>query len=55
MKGESISVTESLTKKAMEAPTKAREDDGFANLWSSEGKVLYKDVSEGNKIKTYFD
>ena len=55
LKGESISVTESLTKKPMEAPTKAIEDDGFGNLCSSEGKILYKDVSEGNKIKTYFD
>ena len=38
----------------MEAPTKAREDDGFGNFCSSEGKILHKDVSEANKIKTYF-
>ena len=35
----------------MDALKKAREDDGFENVWSSEGKVLYKDASEGNKIK----
>ena len=55
LKGKSISVTESLTKKHMEALNKAREDHGFENVWSSEGKILYKDVSEGNKIKVYFD
>ena len=55
LKGKNISVTESLTKKRMEALKKAREDHGFENVWSSEGKILYKDVSEGNKIKVYFD
>ena len=55
LKGKSISVTKSLTKKRMEALKKAREDHGFENVWSSEGKILYKDVSEGNKIKVYFD
>ena len=55
LKGKSIIVTESLTKKCMEALKKAREDHGFENVWSSEGKILYKDVSEGNKIKVYFD
>ena len=44
-----------LTKKRMEALKKARKDHGFENVWSSEGKILYKDVSEGNKIKVYFD
>ena len=39
----------------MEALKKAREDHGFENVWSSEGNILYKDVSEGNKIKVYFD
>ena len=55
LKGKSISMTESLTKKRMEALKKAREDHGFENVWSSEGKILYKDISEGNKIKVCFD
>ena len=50
-----MSVTQSLTKKRMEALKKAREDRGFENVWSSERKILYKDISEGNKIKVYFD
>ena len=48
-------MTESLPKKHMEALKKAGEDHGFENVWPSEGKILYKDVSEGNKIKVYFD
>ena len=55
MKGKSISVTESLTKKRIEALKKAREDHGFENVWLSEGKILFKGISEGNKIKVYFD
>ena len=34
----------------MEALKKAREHHGFENVWSSEGKILYQDVSKGNKI-----
>ena len=48
-------MTESLIKKRMAALKKAREDHGFEIVWSSEGKILYKDVREGNKIKVYFD
>ena len=55
MNGKSISVTKSLTKKRMYALKKDRGDHGFENMWSSERKILYKDVSEGNKIKVYFD
>ena len=54
LKGKSISVTEILTKKRMETLKKAREDHGFENVQSSEGKILYKDVSEEHKIKVYF-
>ena len=39
----------------MEELKKDRADHGFENVWSSEGNILYKDVSEGNKIKVYFD
>ena len=55
MKRKSTSVTVCLTKKRMEALKKARKDHGFENVWSSEGKILYKDISKGNKIKVYFD
>ena len=39
----------------MEALKKAIEDHGFENVWSIEGKIIYEDVSEGNKIKVYFE
>ena len=55
MKGKSTSVTESLRKKRIEALKKAREDHGFENVRSIGGKILYKDVREGKKIKIYFD
>ena len=53
LKGKRISVTESLTKKCIEAPKKAREDHRFENTWSSEGK-FYKNVSKESEIKVYF-
>ena len=34
---------------------KAREDYSFENVWSSEGKIFYEDVSQGNRIKVYFN
>ena len=39
----------------MEVLKKAREDHGFENVWSSEGKILYKDVTKESKTKVYFD
>ena len=39
----------------MKVLKKAREDHGFENVWSSEGKILYKDVTKGNNINVYFD
>ena len=39
----------------METLKKAKEDHGFENVWSIEGKTLQKDVGEGKKIKVYFD
>ena len=54
-KGKNISATESLTKTPMEALKKAREEHGFDNSLNNEGKILYKVVREGEKIKVYFD
>ena len=38
LKGSSISVTESLTQKRMEHLKKAREQHGFANVWTQMGR-----------------
>ena len=44
-----------MVKERMEALKKAGKDYGFENVQSSEGEILYKDVSEENKIKVYFN
>ena len=39
LKGISISVTEKFTLKRMEHFKKAREQHGFANIWTLDGKI----------------
>ena len=33
----------------------ARETYGFKNVWSQDGKMLYIDANDRNKIKEYYD
>ena len=47
------SITESFTKKRMEALKKPRED--FENVWTSDGNIYDKAVSDGSKIQVYYD
>ena len=54
LKGKKVSITESLTAKRMVELKAAREKFGFENVWTSDGKILYKDESE-NKIKVFYD
>ena len=42
LKGSGISVTESPTPKRMEQLKKAREQHGFANIWTLDGKIMFK-------------
>ena len=42
LKGTGISVTESLTVKRMEHLKKAREQHGFGNVWTLDGKIMFK-------------
>ena len=55
MKGKQTSVTESLTKTRMEKLQKAREEHGFRNVWSNDGKILYIDVNDHNRVKVFYD
>ena len=55
IEGEKHKRNRKFDEKRMEALNKAREGHGSENVWSSEGKILHKDVGEGNKIKVYFD
>ena len=49
-----ISVMESLAPKLMEVIKKARLEHGFTNVWTSDGKILYKSSTE-NKVKIYYE
>ena len=52
LKGKKIAITESLTVTRMKKLNEARERYNFKNVWTSDGKILYKDGLE--KIKAYY-
>ena len=54
LKGTQVSITESLTAKRMGILKEAREKHQFQNLWTRDGKTLYKDGND-NKVKLYCD
>ena len=39
----------------MEKLEKAREEHSFQNVWSSDGKILYIDVNNHNRVKVIYD
>ena len=55
LKAKNISITESLTRYRMSVLNEAREKYGFKNVWTYNGRILYKDSNDGQKIKTYYD
>ena len=55
LKGKRTSVTESLAKTKMEKLQKVKEEHGFRNVWSSDGKILYIDANDHNKVKVFYD
>ena len=52
LKGKKIAITESLTVTRIKKLNEARERYNFNNVWTSDGKILYKDWS-GNIIIYY--
>ena len=52
LKGKNISITESLTKVRMQALKEAQEEKGFKNVWSADGRIMFKD---GTKAEVYYD
>ena len=52
LKGKKITIMETLTFARMKKLNKARERYNFKNVWTSDGKILYKDGS--GKIKLYY-
>ena len=52
LKGTGKTITESLTTKRIGQLNDAREKFGFHNVWSYDGKILYK---INNEVKVYYD
>ena len=52
LKGKNVSITESLTATRMGKLTDARREFGFQNVWTSDGRVLFKDAN--GKVQLYF-
>ena len=55
LKGKAVSITENLTKTRITEMKVARETYGFKNVWSQDGKILYTDANDRNKIKVFYD
>ena len=55
LKGKTASITESLTKRRIVELKKAREMYDFKNVWSQDGKILFLDVNDRNKVKVFYD
>ena len=45
LKGKNVSITESLTATRMKKLKEARKIYEFKNIWTSDGKILFKDGS----------
>ena len=52
LKEKKIAITQSLTFTRMNKLNETRERYNFKNVWTSDGKILYKDGSE--KFKIYY-
>ena len=55
LKGKNTSITENLTGYQMSVLNEAREKFGFKNVWTYDGRILYKDNNDGQKIKIYYE
>ena len=52
LKGTGKTITKSFTTKRISQLNDAREKYGFNNVWSYDGKILYK---INNEVKVYYD
>ena len=55
LKRKNITITENLTGYRMSVLNKAREKFGFKNEWTYDGRILFKDNNDGQKIKIYYE
>ena len=54
LKGAQVSITESLTVRRVGILKETRGKNQFGNVWTAEGRILYKDGND-NKVKLYYD
>ena len=54
LKGKGKSITESLTAFRMQKLKNARDEHGFFNVWTVDGKIMFKN-SENGKPNVYYD
>ena len=54
LKGTQGSITESITAKRMGILKEAREKHQFCNMWTADGKILYK-CGNDKKVKLCYD
>ena len=54
LKGKEIAITESLTATRMKKLNDARNEHGFQNVWSVDGKIFFKSNKE-SRPKIYYD
>ena len=55
LKGKNISITENLTRYRTNVLNEAREKLVFKNVWTYDGRILFKDNNDGQKVKIYYD
>ena len=55
LKGKSISITENLTGYQVSVLNEAREKFGFKNVWTCDGRIVCKDIDDGQKIEIYYE
>ena len=53
LKGKGISITEILTSFRMKKLKEAREKHGFKNVWSIDGRIMFKDAND--KPSVYYN
>ena len=54
LKGKNISIRENLTGYRMTFFNEVREKLGFKNVWTYDGRILYKDDNDSQKIEIYY-
>ena len=53
LKGKTKSITESLTAFRMQKLKNVRDEHGFFNVWTVDGKIMFKNIENG-KANVYY-